>query len=683
MQKRIFVSGNYIVVISGVLEFAFPKNKSKYIPYINSTKIVEIDSDGNFEQEYEVIHSEISNYFDENGVVSLTVETLRDLLRKNTSNSVFSSALGGSNAETSISSDLLSDRNSIGVLKSNPINFKIVGGFYYPRKAINPDWISEILRTDIPENQRLKMQDIEDDLDLLISNNINTIRVVIQYNLTTFETEPLFDSNFNINQDKNNIIVDFLSICKNKGIKVFTQTNFGYEGQLYPQDINEMQNYVDSEIEDSTESRRFNDHIDWMCNLINSFKNTIILHKTFNEPDGFGTWSNPDSVNTVLRFLYKTKQRFIKNSPHIPYLINAVDHVNFNLRFPELPKGMQSIYEISDWAVFNSYYWADNGSFEFVTYKRQWDFMMDNNFDNKPIMMSEFGFPSNYENQSPGEESFVPENGQFDRPQGLRPLTPHNENSQERGIKEGVFYSEQNNAAGVMCWSLFQHINENSDPNFFQDSFGLIASDASITPSFNQLKRSFKDEYSDDGIRPFSLLGGSVFNGAHINGFDNGSGQGFIPEDSPAGVYMPENSGYISSVLDIRTPFILSCVLKQTLLPLDNGVSIGIDFVNNGNIRVQFEDFSNRYRLFIDGVEVAATDDIGYDFGLEERTISFDLSSRFLDIYVDGVKLNFMFDSNSYNLSINQIWYQSDKKIICNGTTSPVNLIEAYYQNNI
>jgi hypothetical protein len=236
-----------------------------------------------------------------------------------------------------------------------------------------------------------------------------------------------------------------------------------------------------------------------------------------------------------------------------------------------------------------------------------------------------------------------------------------------------------------MCWSLFQHINENSDPNFFQDSFGLISSDGSLTRSFNQLKRSFKNQYSEEGLRPFSLLGGTVFNGAHINGFDNGSGQGFIPEDSPAGVYMPQGSGYISSNLDLRTPFILSCVVKQTILPADNGVSIGIDFVNNGNVRVQFEDFSNRYRLFINGVEVAATLDVGSDFGLSEKTISFNLSSRFLDIYVDGVKLDFISvsDSSPYSLSINQIWYQADKKIICNGTTSPVNLIEVYYQNTI
>lgn len=567
------------------------------------------------------------------------------------------------------------------LVNSNPTNFKLIGGFYYPRKAVNPDWFSEMVRTDIPLADRLSWEDIETDLDQLSTNNINTLRIVIQYNLTTFGTSPLVDTNLNIDPNKEAVLIGFLDRCRAREICVFTQTNFGFEGALSAADLTEIQDYINSTNDIDLEARRFNDHIDWLTNIITSYSDVIIVNKTFNEPDGFGTWSNFDDAVLILKFLSKIKKRFIEGYPNIPYIVNAVTDVNFNCRFPEAPEGIQSIYEVSDWAVFNSYYWADSGFFEFTHYRRQFERMILNNFDNKPLLLTEFGWPSNYDGQGVGEESFIPENGQFDRPIGNNTLMPHTQENQDRGIKEGVFFSEQNSAVGAMCWSLYQHENRNNDPNFFQDSFGLINSNGTLTTAFKQLKRAFTSKFDDDGIAPFSITSGVAFGGAHING-----DQGFNVNDTPAGVYIPIAGGYRSPVLNLKTPFYLSSRVLQTTQPSDNGVSLGINFVNNGSFFVQFEDFSNRWRLFLDNTEVAATLDVGSDFGLVEKKLTFSLATRFLEFYVDGVKQDFFDISDNitpYELQLNQIWYQADMELTCNASTADVKLIEVFYEETI
>lgn len=373
------------------------------------------------------------------------------------------SQAGGQPSETvsGLFGDLERDSNNNLTIK-NPTDFKIKGGFYYPRKSMNPDWVSELVRTDIPVNDRLTFTDIENDLDLLIQNSINTVRVVIQYNLTTFGTNPLFDNSFNVDTVKQSVITQFLDLCRSKGIKVLTQTNFGFEGELSAGDLLEIENYNNSTDLESNDSKRFNDHIDWLTGIISSYSDVIIAHKMFNEPDGFGTWSNSDTAVSILTFLGKIKKRFVFGYSNIPYIVNAVTHVNFNLRFLGANENEQSLYEISDFAAFNSYYWADNGFFEFTHYRRQFEFMNSNNYLNKPLIMMEFGYPSDYDGQDyiddlNQDESFVPANGQFDRPIGNNTFMPHTQESQDRATKEAVFFGEKYDAIGLLCWSLFKH----------------------------------------------------------------------------------------------------------------------------------------------------------------------------------------------------------------------------------
>lgn len=549
---------------------------------------------------------------------------------------------------------------------------KIIGGYYYPRKASNPDWVSELVRKDIPLENKLSWGDIEEDLDYLINNRINTIRITLFYNLTTFNTNPLVNTNYEHDSEKSKIIKDFLYLCENKGLKVITQTNFGYEGELSDVDIASMVEYVEGINLD-----RFNSHIKWVTKLFNRYKDTILAHKIINEPDGFGTWANYDKALKVLKFLVKIKQEFISHHPNLPYLINTVDHINYNLRFTEMPTNEQSIYDLSDWATFNSYYWADNGHFEYVSYKRQWDYMVENNYRNKPLMMVECGFPSDYDNQGPGEESFVPENGQFDRPIGRYPFTPHTQDSQNRAIKEARYYSEKNSAIGILCWSLYKHKNVNNSPHFFQDSFGVIDAEGVKTLALDVLTETFTDGFGESNIKPLSITSGNTGQGAHINGY-----QGYSNNDVPAGIYLPSGGGYwVSEYLDLLTPYVINFRVKQKTSPNDNGVTLGVQFKNSSNkYHVQFEDYSNRWRLFVDDVEVAASNP-SQDFGLEEKLLSFDFNSRTLGFYVDGIKIDFLSveDSTEYDLTILQILYQKQLQVFCIASTSDVEVLEGYY----
>lgn len=584
-------------------------------------------------------------------------------------------------------------RSKGGQLKNdNETGFKIIGGFYYPRKSMNPDWVSEMVRTDISEEDRLKWSDIEDDLDQLVSEGVNTVRVVIQYNLTTFDTNPLVDDSFNVDVSKEAVILSFLNRCRQKGLYVFTQTNFGYEGELSEVDINEMSLYNNS-TGVGQEALRFNAHIDWMTSIINNYSDVVICHKIFNEPDGFGTWANYNDAVTILRFLGKIKERFISGAPNVPYIVNAVTHVNFNNRFNGAVEGEQSLYEISDWAVFNSYYWADNGFFNYTHYRRQFEFMVNNNYLNKPLLMTEFGWPSDYEGQDytdeeNQDESFVPANGQFDRPIGNNTLMPHTQESQDKAVKEAVFFSEENDAIGVMCWSLYKHVDRLGlgKPSFFQDSFGLIGADGSTeNKSFKYLVNAFGNKFNSDEEAPFSITGGSVFGGAHING-----DQGFEPNDVPAGVFIPVGGGFVSNPLNLKSPFKLNAVVRQTSLPSDNGIVIGVEFENFETLQFRFEDFSNRWRLFRvnsqgDNELAATPEQTGaeeFDFGTEDRLITIDFSSQYLNLYVDGVKQNFFEEGEveGYNYSVlDQTALLSNYKLICNATTSDVELKEVYY----
>lgn len=582
---------------------------------------------------------------------------------------------------TKITNDTIILRNenlSIDYSDYTGVN-NIIGGFFYPRKAINPDWVSEMVREDISEADKLQWSDIEQDLDYLADNGINTLRVTIFYNLTTFGTNPLVDISQNHDQDKEAVIKGLLDRCRSRGLKIIFQTNFGYEGALSIGDLSEMQDYVDG-----TNESYFDRHIEWVAHLFREYSDVIIAHKIFNEPDGFGTWANYDSALTVLKFLYKLKQKFVSEYDQLPYIVNAVDHINFNLRFVEMPAGRQSIYDISDWAVFNSYYWADNGFFEFVTYRRQWDYMIENNYDDKPLLMSECGFPSDYDNQSPGEESFVPENGQFDRPQGSQPQTPHTQESQNRAIREAVYYSEQNKAIGILCWSLFKHINRTSDINFFQDSFGLIDEAGNGTTAFFDFVRAFKNDFSQIGIKPLSITGGSGSTGVDINGRN-----AITPNAVMAGVYIPMGGNWESEEYIIQTPYILNIRTRQKTQPADNGIAIGINFPNGGRTFLfQYEDFSNRWRLFDNGIEVASTanagGDVALDYGTSERLISFDFATRQFQFKFDGVVQPFFDISDGttpYDIVVPQIFLQQPFKIVSNASTADVEIIEAFLSN--
>jgi hypothetical protein len=607
--------------------------------------------------------------------------------------------LGGGNGSNgvailnSVFGDLSRNKDNELIIKDKT-DFVLRGGFYYPRKSINPDWISELVRTDIPENDRLTFQDIESDLDLLVDNDLNTIRIVIQYNLTTFGTNPLFDTSFNVDTEKENVLNQFINLCNNKGLKVVTQSNFGYEGELSASDLTEIENYINSNDENANESLRFNSHIDWITSLISSNTGTIIAHKIFNEPDGFGTWSNPETATNVLRFLAKIKQRFISGYSNIPYIVNAVNHVNFNVRFPSSLENEQSLYEISDFAAFNSYYWADNGYFNFVHYRRQFQYMTDNNYLDKPLIMMEFGYPSDYDGQdyideSNQDESFVPANGQFDRPLDNNSFMPHTQESQDRAAKEAVFFGEKFNAIGLLCWSLFKHEDRLNlgKPSFFQDSFGFIGSDGDTSnTSLKMLSKFNNTKFDSNNIAPFSITKGSVFGSAHING-----DAGFSTGDVPAGVQIPIGSGYKSEVLNLKTPYKINLVVSQETQPIDNGIVVGLEFSQNESfvksLQFRFEDFTNRWRLFeLDSNgenEIAATidrtGDINFDFGTVKKVLTIDLSNNSLKFFVDGVEQSFLNGGNSYNYSLFGDLTQRDIKIICNSTTSDVKLYEAYY----
>lgn len=126
--------------------------------------------------------------------------------------------------------------------------------------------------------------------------------------------------------------------------------------------------------------------------------------------------------------------------------------------------------------------------------------------------------------------------------------------------------------------------------------------------------------------------------------------------------------------------------MNQVVQPADNGVVIGLEFVNYSTVQFRFEDFTNRWRMFIDNVEVAATADqtgnVLFDFGITNRKLTIDLSNNNLKFFVDDVEQTF-FDvstSNEYNYSLSgSISSIADIKLICNATTSDVKLREVFY----
>lgn len=674
-------------------------SETNVVIYINSlTTPISIESgkvnilkfnDGSFDKVYVFIGSTFGNYGNEqNQITYNNLQIIYDEDRKELTGSeivdTIDRELGNSGWKTSIEKPILRRSNNSIIYDSSVFETPIVGGFYYPRKAVNPDWVSEMVRTDIVESDRLSWGDIENDLDYLVNTGVNTVRIVIQTSLTTFGTNPLVyaSNNYTTDLGKSNVLNDFAIRCKERGLKIITQTNFGYEGALSESDISEMEDYLnDINIE------RFNNHLDWVTSFIDSYKGTIIAHKMFNEPDGFGTWSNYDDALTILKFLFKLKERFVNNYNDIPYICNAVTHDNFNMRFTEMPVGQQSLYDLSDWSLFNSYYWGATSYAPYFIYALQWDFMVENNYDNKPIMMSECGYPSDYDNQvyvddNNQDESFVPANGQFDRPIGNNEEMPHTQESQNRSIREAVYYSQKNNASGILCWSLFKHHNRTSDPNFFQDSFGLIDETGLGTDAYFEFVRAFKSEFASNGTKPLSITNGIGSTNTRINGI-----HGYQSGDVICGILIPKGDNWKSDEYDELSPYVLNVKVAQQEQPVDNGISIGFEIPRAGQTFLfQYEDYSNRWRFFLNGEEVAATLDIGEDFGTSDRVISFDFTKRDFGFYMDGVLMYFK-DINDveidYNINFNQQWHQYPKKIICNASTSVVEVKEANLTNDI
>ena len=525
------------------------------------------------------------------------------------------------------------------------VGVDVVKGIYYvPRKAKDNFWLTALLQG------TLTLADIEEDFNVMKSLlGINTVRIFTYYDIEwRKQVEALKVSNFlTTAQAKVEANKDILGMANGEGL--YNQKAFDALSQVIDlakrcnleviptmfQELKALKSTDDWGFLE-TELDLFKEFTAKMVSLFDTKTNVryVILK---NEPDGFGVWADKNLAVRVLNFLYDIKQEAKLHSTRIKFMVNSTTHDNIFKKFPS--QKANSIYSLTDVVCLNSFLWADTGFWSGVNYATQFKYVKLNNQLNKPMFLTECGFPMDYVNQrvagSNGEtvtdESTVPINdGLFDRPYGRAFAREHNEENQSKAIKEALYWADYHNFDGALVWSAFEHSEDS-----LHDSFAIINYDNTPKLACKDLKNFRVNTLDALGTKHISCVQGFGSGVLNINGLTP-----YNPAQSvDNGVYLGSNSNWNSFQLVYEFPLRLRLVLEvlsQQAEPLtvelkSDTKSIQFRYKKYDKNAFQFWDVTNNVEL---GWSQACTLPVGVPFNLD-----LDLNDYTPRLYLDGVEL--------------------------------------------
>lgn len=469
-----------------------------------------------------------------------------------------------------------------GSVESAPTLPKFRGVMYWPRLSPSMDMWRELSRGTIT------WADVEADLDQLQSLDINLIRVFTfydhEYRKGAAATDWPTDGRGNYNQSYYDNLGTFIDMCAARNMYV-VPTMFQEMPGLR---VTDNWDWLEVDLP------RHKEHLAKIMQVLKSRKEKIPFYNLKNEPDGFGVWGNDALASRVLTWLKELKEH-AKSVVDIPVVISSATHDNAVFLFPNAPVGARSILEISDVLAFNTFRWADNGSWSGTTYKSQLEFVMGSNPTNKPVMFWECGYPANYDGQEEGLESIVPIGGEFDRPQGNSPGTPHTVEGQFRSVSEGIYWAEAYNTMGVMVWSAYDH--KHPTQATYRDPFGIIDRDGNPLAAAYALKVAFTNTF------PITKKSLSLAQG-EIAGGGGGTINGLHPwnaaeptKNVPGGIYLTAGATWSSAPLAYRLPARVSVRLTPVSAFGDESPAILLETPGR-SITVKYKDYGVR-KLFV------------------------------------------------------------------------------------
>lgn len=571
--------------------------------------------------EFNVLEYEISNL--------ASSETLR--LGKFTDNTfngqndiaellIFNSKL--STAQKKIVYEYLSDKYAINTLDHRSIlnlttrGERYKGAMYWPKMATTPDWWPAYRRGVITD------EDIREDLSRIHDElGVNTIRVFVFYDLEYRKSGELdfTDGNGNKSEAMLAKLSDFIDIADEEGLDVIPSLFQEMESS------DATQFGVGTTLVDNLTYHK--EYVNWLSTMI-STKDNVPAIIIINEPDGFGAWANNTRAENILTWLREIKTEINSVLPDMSVWVNTSTHDNVFRDFSGAPSGSQSIYEITDVVAFNSFLWADNGYWEYSVPPITFQYVLNNNTDNKPVILMEFGHPSHDD-----DDGIILSGGFWDKPVGSKPTTPSTEAMQKKAVGEFTYWTEKKYFDGASVWSALDH-----PTSVYRDPFGLIDdADDLGKPAAAYFKRMFTGKFDENGEVPISLLDGTVSDGT-VNGVDGTT-------DVPAGVYfLPDEHGiYTSNVLPYKLPLGIKLDMQQSDVTSSDGIEFGWDLRSAGvnkPIRIIRDEAEKKWTLSIDNTIVAASVDDS------DAGIGTDIFTVYLIIDEDGL-ITFKYNDQS------------------------------------
>lgn len=515
-----------------------------------------------------------------------------------------------------VTEEMLKPTIGAGPITVNSAEKKYRGVMYWPRKSPSMDMWRELDRGTITWDE------IETDLDQLKLFNINLIRVFTFYDheyRIRGTLEGPTDGEGNYNEFYYTSLDTFIKLCAARDMKVVVTLFQEMKGLRVTDDWD----WLEDELEYHKE------HLTKIMTVLEANKKDVAFYNLKNEPDGFGVWANPALATRVLTWLDALKNH-AKVTSDIPCAISSTTHDNAVYVFPTAPQGARSILEISEILAFNTFRYADNGSWIGTTYRTQLEFTLRNNPTDKPVIFWECGYPANYDGQGDGLESIVPTGGEFDRPQGSSPQTPHTPQSQYISVSEGIAWAEAYDTIGVMVWSAYDH--QHPTLNTYRDNFGIIDKNGIPLPAIYALSQAFTNQFPASGKR-LSLNQGTITGDGRINGL-NGWNTVDVTKNVVAGVYLGAGGTWTSD----RLPYKLPCSFEFALKPReafgDEGVAVILE-TSGRSITIKYKDYGVKKWFIIDTntqAELAQTETVGNLNPGEEFLLAIDLTSTDLQI---------------------------------------------------
>ena len=421
---------------------------------------------------------------------------------------------------------------------------------YWPRLSPNMDWWKEL------DLGNFTWTDVANDLDQIKSElGVNAVRVFTYYDHQFRQTGTLgwTDGLGNHNPVRLAQLQQFIELAKAKDLDVII-TMYQLLPALMPAD---NWNFLENDI------AHYSSFHTWLLNGIKNYSN-ITCYNLINEPDGHGVFADASLGSRVLTFLNILKKIGKTIAPNFKCIVNTTTHDNSFRRFPNAPADAISVYDLTDVLAQNSFRWADTGEWSGTNFQTQLAYLNAQNILQKPLLMTECGFPANYaqqgvvgypvinENGTPTggnytatEESIVPQGNIFDRPFGVITGMAHNQNNQAKSVGEAVACAERYDLDGIGAWSAYDHSHPTA-PYVYRDPFGLIDKDGVVLPAGKIFKYALTEKFPYDLKHKLSLSSGTVGGDARINGL-GGYNTTDLLKNTPNGVYLGSGGSYWDS----------------------------------------------------------------------------------------------------------------------------------------